>query len=96
MISYSRAFEIAIKTAASFRKRTKSVPLAESVGLVLAREVVSDIDIPPFNRAAMDGYAVRSEDIANVPVELEVIDTLPAGQVSDTVVGRGCAVRIMT
>lgn len=96
MISYDEALDIALKTAASIRRRTVSLPLADSVGLVLAKDVISDIDMPPFNRAAMDGYAVRSEDIVSAPAQMQVIGTIPAGQVSGLVVGRGQAARIMT
>jgi len=74
--------------------------LEDCLGLFLAERVVAGADIPPFDNSAMDGYAVRSEDIAGAsevtPVRLEVLEDLPAGQVSRGEVGRGQAVRIMT
>jgi molybdopterin molybdotransferase len=74
--------------------------ITEALGRVLAEDVVSMIDIPPFANSAMDGYAVRSEDVAaatlEVPVMLKVIAEVPAGAVPDQSVKSGTAVRIMT
>jgi len=75
---------------------TEEVFLAEAVGAVLAEEVVSDIDMPPFNRAAMDGYAVRSADVQAAPVELTVIEQVKAGDVGQNLVGPGQCSEIMT
>ncbi len=72
------------------------VPLEEAVDRVLAENVVSDRDLPPFDKSAMDGYAVRSEDVATLPVELEVIESIPAGKSPERVVGPGQASQIMT
>ncbi len=76
------------------------LPLEECLGLFLAEEVVSPVDIPPFDNSAMDGYAVRAADIAGAeassPVRLEVLEDLPAGKVPVSEVGQGQAVRIMT
>lgn len=62
------------------------VPLEQSLGLVLAADVVSADDIPSFDNSAMDGYAVRSEDLAHGPAELSVGDEVTAG----------AAVKVMT
>ena len=43
----------------------EEVPLEEAVGRVLAEDVASDVDMPPFDRSAMDGYAVRAADVAH-------------------------------
>ena len=72
------------------------VEISKSRGLVLAKTVISNDDIPPFPNTAMDGYAVRAVDTELAPVELNVIGTLPAGKVPDFKVGPGQAVRIMT
>jgi molybdenum cofactor synthesis domain-containing protein len=72
------------------------VPLADATWLVLAEPVVAGEDVPPFANSAVDGYAVRAEDVANAPVELEVIDEVAAGAASSKVVGPGQAIRIMT
>jgi molybdopterin molybdotransferase len=61
------------------------VPLDDALGMVLAEEVVSPLDLPPWTNSAMDGYAVRSEDVrgasASSPRTLSVIERIPAGQV---------------
>lgn len=75
-------------------------PLAECLGQVLAEDVLSDVDVPPLDDAAMDGYAVRAHDIslAGWPggVTLRVIGEVAAGYVFGRTVGPGEAVRIMT
>ena len=73
-----------------------TVPLAEAAGCVLATDVTSSEDVPPFDNTAVDGYAVRAADVATVPVELVVSGELAAGAVHDGVVAPGCTVRIMT
>jgi molybdopterin molybdotransferase len=76
------------------------VPLAKALGRTLARDVRAGENVPPFTKATMDGYAVRSAD--TVPpegaaaVELRVTEDLPAGRVSRKVLGPGQAARIMT
>jgi len=75
-------------------------PLIEAIGQVLARDVVSTIDIPPLTNSAMDGYAVRYNDIVGVsegsPVKLRVIDEIAAGALPLKEVTAGTASRIMT
>lgn len=74
--------------------------LAEARGCVLAVDVVAVDDIPPFDNSAMDGFAVRSDDVAgasaDTPAVLEVVDTVLAGHTTTCEVGVGQAVRIMT
>ncbi len=76
------------------------VGLGDVLGRVLAEDVRSDIDMPPFDKALMDGYALRGADIASaspkVPVALEVIEEIPAGHVPQKRVESGQASRIMT
>lgn len=73
------------------------VPLIDSLGRILASDIVSPIDIPQRDNSAMDGYAVRSEDVrGNCPVELHVIDEVPAGAVPDKPIGKGQCSRIFT
>jgi molybdopterin molybdotransferase len=72
------------------------VPLAESLGLVLAENIVADLDSPPFDKALMDGYAVRAADVATLPVRLQVAGEVLAGQVSARGLAPGEAIRIMT
>ncbi|MBN1193411.1 MAG: molybdopterin molybdotransferase MoeA [Coriobacteriia bacterium] len=76
------------------------VPLLDALGRVLAEDVVSDIDIAPFDNSAMDGYAVRHADVVgardDAPVTLKVVDHIPAGVAPERAVGPGEASRIMT
>ncbi len=70
-------------------------PLREALDAVLAEEVTSPLDLPPWDNSAMDGYAVRSVDVT-APVELQVIETVPAGHFPRQPVGPGQATRIFT
>jgi molybdopterin molybdotransferase len=72
------------------------VDLADAVGRILAEDVRSDVEMPPFDRAAMDGYAVRAEDVAAAPVTLRVVGQVRAGQVPGRELGAGEAIQIMT
>ncbi len=76
------------------------VPLSDAIGLVLSEDVRSAISIPPLPNSAMDGYAVRAEDVAaarqDSPVELPVIGEIAAGSPPEPAVVPGAAVRIMT
>ncbi len=76
------------------------VDLLEADGMVLAQDVVAGGDLPPFARAAVDGYAVRASDIipasAAAPIRLEVIDHVAAGQSPPGIVKAGSAMGIST
>jgi molybdopterin molybdotransferase len=72
------------------------VPILEALGRVLAEQIVSDIDIPPFDNSAMDGYAVRAADVAVVPARLAVRGSVAAGYVAAELLEPGTAIRIMT
>jgi molybdenum cofactor synthesis domain-containing protein len=72
------------------------VPSADALGLVLAADVVATEAVPPFANTAMDGYAVRAADTAAAPVELVVVDEIPAGKAPTIEVGPGQAARIFT
>ncbi len=72
------------------------VPLQESLGLALARPLRAPHPVPPFTNSAMDGYAVRAGDVVRVPVRLQVLEDVPAGQVATQPVTPGTAIKIMT
>ena len=78
------------------RLDTEPVARAEARGRVLAAPVRSRVFLPPWDNSAMDGYAVRSADIATVPVRLRVTETVAAGQFPSRAVQAGEATRIMT
>lgn len=72
----------------------------ESQGQVLANDITSNLDIPPFDNSSMDGFAVRSGSVAeasiDTPVTLKVIGAIAAGQIPKREVVPGTAIRIMT
>jgi molybdopterin molybdotransferase len=72
------------------------MPLLDALGLVLADDVAADRDVPPFRNSAMDGYAVRGDDVVSAPAELRVVGEVAAGEFPDREVGPGEAMRIMT
>lgn len=75
-------------------------PLDDALGSVLAEDIVSPLDIPPWTNSAMDGYAARSEDVrgasATHPVRLRVVEQIPAGHFPARVLGAGECARIFT
>jgi molybdopterin molybdotransferase len=73
----------------------QSLPLVEALGLVLAEDIVSDVDSPPHDKSIVDGYAIRSEDLSQQS-RFEVLEEVTAGQVPTKSVARGQATRIMT
>jgi molybdopterin molybdotransferase len=66
------------------------------LGRVLAENVTSDLDLPPYDKAMMDGYAVRSADLVDGRGVLNVGEEITAGRLPEQSVGRGSAARIMT
>ncbi|GAA4764070.1 molybdopterin molybdotransferase MoeA [Actinomycetospora chibensis] len=75
---------------------TETVPLAGALGRILAEDLVSPMALPPFSNSAMDGYAVRSADLADLPAELPVAADIPAGRTDGPALDGGTAHRIMT
>lgn len=79
---------------------TEVLPLKQALGRTLAVDVTAPLDQPPFDRSPLDGYALRSADLAGAdkahPAVLEVVDTVYAGDEANVSVGPGQAVRIMT
>src|SRR5207237_4585217 len=75
---------------------TSHRPLRETLDTVLAEDVASPIDLPPWDNSAMDGYAVRSADLEQGNLDLEVIERVAAGQFPTKVVGKRQALRIFT
>jgi len=77
---------------------TKTVALRDSLGHVLASDLVSPIQVPAYTNSAMDGYAINSADLPVGDAEntLTVLGTAWAGKPVNTVLKRGDAVRIMT
>jgi molybdopterin molybdotransferase len=76
MITFEEAFSIVMNSA--FGTGTEEISFTDSTGRILAEKITSDVDMPPFNRSAVDGYACRTRDLNN---DLEVVEVIAAGQV---------------
>ena len=102
MISVDEARQRTIKLASNDRFRTpvEEVDLFAAVGRVAAADLISDIDVAPFDNTAMDGFAVVASSLKDAseeaPVDLEIVDWVGAGVVSEVVLKPGEAIRIMT
>ena len=94
MISIARALEIVLEHALLLP--AEDVALVDTLGRVLAEDVVSDLDFPPFARSAMDGFALRAEDARVPPAALSVVGQVRAGQWPEKGVEKGEAIEIMT
>ena len=75
---------------------TQKVDLVGICGRVLAEEICADMDLPPFDRSQMDGFAVKTEDTKFIPAKLKIIGESAAGKGFDGKLKHGEAVRIMT
>ena len=94
MISVTEA--ISIVKEQTERLPAETIALADALSRVLAEDVVADSDLPPFDRAQMDGYAVRSADTQEVTARLRVVGESAAGSGWKGKMKAGEAVRIMT
>lgn len=72
---------------------TEEMTLLESRGRILAEDICSGIEMPPFNKSAMDGYAVASADNSD---KFKIIETIPAGKFPEKTITKGQCSRIMT
>ena len=91
MIKFEEAYKIVAE--AGIKLNTEKVKLNDALRYVLAEDVKSDMNMPPFNKSAMDGYACKEADIAN---ELEVLEVIPAGKIPEETIGQNQCAKIMT
>ena len=75
---------------------SETIGLSRASGRVLAEEIRADVLIPPHDNSAMDGFAVRAEDVRSTPTTLSVVEEIPAGRRPARKLGPGEAARIMT
>ena len=98
MLSVEDAREKILGTVSKTEEVT--IPVTDSLGLVLSGNVESSINIPPYDNSAMDGYAIRAEDVTKAssenPIVLNVIETIAAGQLPQEDIRESTAARIMT
>ena len=91
MIPFEQALRIVMDSARPVG--TEQVALQDSLGRILAEDVVSDMDMPPFDKSAMDGYACRRVDLGN---EMDVVENVPAGSVPQKTIAPNQCAKIMT
>src|SRR5262245_23841913 len=100
MLPIERGLEIVMSTANAKqrpdRMPAESVPLLDSMHRILREDIFSDADSPPFDKAIRDGFAVRFEDLTQVPALLAVIGESRAGAGAEVTVNRGQCCEIMT
>lgn len=94
MISFSEAQHLIIEQARSFGK--EKVLIDDAAGRVIAETIIADRDYPPFNRAAMDGYAIRQSDWDEGLRSFTIRETIFAGNVSRFELKKGECYKIMT
>ena len=99
LLSFEEAMRI-VETKIKPITRTETVGIDEAVGRVLAADMVADLSIPSFDRAAMDGYAVKARDTFGSgqlkPKTLELVGELNAGSTPTKKVGAGQCIQIST
>lgn len=91
MIKFEEALVIVMKSV--FETESEIIPFIGSTGRILAEDISSDIDMPPFNKSAVDGYACKIADLRN---DLEVIEVIAAGKEPVTEPGKNQCSKIMT
>lgn len=96
--TFEQARRIVEQHARSIRaSRTEQLALIRSAGRILAQTISSDRDLPPFPRAARDGFALRADDVGRVPVTLKAVAEIKAGMdVSGIAIGPAECAEIMT
>jgi molybdopterin molybdotransferase len=94
MIPVTEAIQIV--TAQTRPLGPERIFLADALGRILAEDIVADTDLPPFDRAQMDGYAIRADDVATTPAQLRIVGESAAGNGWHHEMKAGEAVRIMT
>jgi molybdopterin molybdotransferase len=106
MLLFEQALEIIL--GQDFNQKAERVPFQDSLHRVLAEDIYADVDMPPFDKSAVDGYACRKEDIftdeqmiASLPYKVSprtliFIETIPAGYVPQKTIGPGQCSKIMT
>jgi len=94
IISVREALDIILSNVN--RLPPEEVLLLESRGRILAKDLVADADLPPFTRSTMDGYALRSQDLQQIPATLDVAGYVPAGANPNFALKPRQAAKIMT
>jgi molybdopterin molybdotransferase len=91
MIEFEEALGIVMKSG--FNTESETISFNDSYGRILDEDITSDIDMPPFNRSAMDGYACHRTDMSG---DLEIVEVIAAGKKPAKIVGKNQCSKIMT
>lgn len=91
MKTYEEAYNIVIESA--FVLKSEKINFQLSINRILTEDIYSDINMPPFNKSAMDGFACRLQDLYS---PLKIIETIPAGKSPEMEITQGKCARIMT
>lgn len=94
MISLERALEIVLVRVKTVEPEV--VHIADAYQRVLAQDVHSQVDMPPFDRSPLDGYAYGAGDLDHAPLTLNIVSEIPAGTWSERIIGPGECARIFT
>ena len=94
MIPINEAIRLVLQHTTALK--VEAVRLSDALNRVLAQDIIADTDLPPFDRAQMDGYAIRAEDVSTTPARLAIVGESAAGSGWHHEMKAGEAVRIMT
>ncbi|MBR2315121.1 MAG: molybdopterin molybdotransferase MoeA [Clostridia bacterium] len=100
VVSTEKALEIIREIFSHLKTQTETVALGESLGRTLSEDILSEENIPAFNRSTVDGFAVRAKDTygssESVSAQLDIIGEILMGEKADTDIGEGECIRIST
>lgn len=94
MMTYEQALKDTLKNTHTLP--TEKILIEESVGRILKEDIISGIEMPPFDRSAMDGYALNYLDAKKFPIKLKCVGLIQAGDFFKKELKRGECVKIMT
>ena len=94
MIEFEEAYGLVLKETRTLGREV--VRIEEAIGRVLTEEITSDMDVPPFNKSAMDGYALSSREVKDIPMVLKVKSRIKAGKYYKGKLGEKESLKIMS
>lgn len=94
MITWKKALDLILKNTPVLKE--EKTDITKATGRILAEDIRSDINMPPFDKSAVDGYALKAEDIKNIPAQLKCIGLISAGDNFNKEVKHNQCVKIMT
>ena len=94
MVTFEQARKLILKNTQTLKN--ENILVEHSVGKVLTDDIISSIEMPPFNKSAMDGYALKSTDIKTIPAKLKNIGVVQAGKSFNGTIKKNECIKIMT